>query len=211
MPLKTTLLLSLLFIGSICLHAQDKKPETIFKVTNEDVKPDGEKHYFGQFSLSVPIRSNPYRDEYYSYTDDNGNGALDAGERNYSALDYVWPDGLSIHYGMGLHYKKWVGISANAGIDWLATGKLVTTPVYAALFFSPQFWDTTNLYLQAGYGYTFALGRGNLGGTYEKYRAGLNFDNDLVLYLEVNRYGFPLYDMNPAGSVCIGASITGLF
>ncbi|SFQ71084.1 hypothetical protein [Flavobacterium akiainvivens] len=211
--MKKTLLLSLLAIllYGFSASAQIKKPETVFKTTNEDAEPEGEKHYFGQFTLSVPLRSNPYRDEYYSYTDDNGNGTMDAGERNYSALDYVWPDGVSAHFGLGVHYHKWIGISANVGIDWLATGKLVSTPVYGALFLSPKIWESTNVYLQAGVGHTFALGRGDLSGTYQKYRVGLDFNSETGFYLEVNRYGFNLYDMNPAGSISIGVSLTDMF
>jgi hypothetical protein len=186
------------------------QPETIFQTTNEGAEPDGEKHYFGQFSLSVPIRANPYRDD-YDYQDDNGDGVIDEEEQKFSALDYIYPDGLSLQYGMGLHYHKWIGISANFGIDWIATGKLVTVPLYGAVFLSPKIWESTNLYLQAGLGHTFALGRGDLSGTYQKYRLGLDFESEIILYLEVNRYGFNLYDMDTAGSISLGISITGMF
>jgi hypothetical protein len=213
--LKTALHLKLLIAFTLtgtCLCAQDKnKPETIFITTNAKEKPAGEKHYFAQLAISVPIRSNPFRDEYYNYTDNNGNGSMDAGERNYSALDYIWPDGLSINYGVGIHYKNWVGISANTGIDWIATGKLVTIPAYASVYFSPQIWEKTNLVLQYGHGYTFALGRGDLGGMFQKYRVGLSFNNETLLYAEVNRYGFKLYDMNPAGNISVGISITDFY
>jgi len=210
-PLKTALLLSLLLTCTFCLHAQNKKPETIFTTINEDQEPEGEKHYFGQFSLSIPIRSNPYRDEYNTYTDTNGNGITDESEREYTVLDYIWPDGVSLHYGAGVHYKKWIAISANTGIDWLVTGKLVSVPVYASLYFSRQIWESTNVVLQGGYGYTFALGRGNLGGAYQKYRIGLGFDNESIFYIEANMYGFNLYDMKPAGSLCLGISIIDFF
>lgn len=209
--MKTTLLLSLLFLCSFGLTAQVKKPETIYLTKNEGAKPDGEKHYFGQFSISVPIRANPYRDDYNYYTDDDGNGVIDDYEQKFSVLDYFYPDGVSLHYGVGLHYHKWIGITANLGLDWLATGKLVSAPFYGAVFLSPKIWETTNLYLQAGVGHTFALGRGSLSGTYQKYRVGLDFNSESILYLEVNGYGFDLYDMNPAASICIGLSLTDMF
>ncbi len=209
--MKKVLLLSFLAILLFDLSATAQtKPETIFQTTNDGAAPDGEKHYFGQFSLSVPIRANPYRDN-YNYRDDNGDGVIDQEEQKYTLLDYIYPDGLSLHYGVGLHYHKWVGISANFGIDWLATGKLVSVPLYGAVFLSPKIWETTNVYLQAGVGHTFALGRGDLSGTYQKYRFGLDFSSETGLYLEVNRYGFNLYDMNPAGSICIGITLTDMF
>jgi hypothetical protein len=163
------------------------KPETVFiTVSDPDEKPAPE-YFFSQLAVSIPLRGNPSngQDDGYPY---NGGEKPDE-----TVFDYVLPDGLSAHMGYGVHFRSWVAISANAGIDWIASEKLVTAPVYMSLLFNPQIWEEYNVYLQAGYGKAFALGRGDLAGDYMKFRIGLVRDNEGSLFLDLSGYDFPLH------------------
>ena len=179
--------------------------ETVF-ITKSDPneKVVGDQHTFTQFTLSVPLRGNPEADE----IEDIKNEYASRGEQyEPTVLDYVLPNGLSAHGGYGLHFRSWIGISANAGIDWIATEKIVSAPVYGSIVFNPQIWDETSVYLQAGYGRAFALGRGSLSGEYYKYRIGLGNDNDVSLFIDLSRNKFALHDLKEINVISIGISI----
>jgi hypothetical protein len=182
----------LLLLAALCSYAQDK-PATVF-ITNPS--PDGKQAktlpVFGQFSISLPVRATPHNSE----TDDY--------EYTNTVFDYILPDGLSANFGGGLHLNSWTGISANTGIDWIGSEKLVVVPIYGSVFLNPAIHNDYSLLLQFGYGYSFALGRGDLSGTFQKYRLGVVKDDSVSLYLELNQYGFPLHKMDPAGSIAIG-------
>ncbi|MGQ2982905.1 hypothetical protein [Flavobacterium sp.] len=200
---RSTITSLLLIIPLFCFSQDDEeKKETIFITHSEpDDKPAAE-FIFGQLSVSVPIRANPYSDEIQDYYAETGQ------EYKPSVLDYIIPNGLSANIGFGVHYKSWVGISANTGIDWLATEKLVYAPVYGSILFTPQLWDEINIYMQAGYGWSYALGRGNLSGFYQKYRLGMIFDNTGSIFLDFSASDFPIYEYKYAGSISLGVAIT---
>ncbi|TRW22322.1 hypothetical protein FMM05_17605 [Flavobacterium zepuense] len=202
-PLKIT---ALLLFFALASHAQITRDETVFitKGIPEGEKPPKEKPFFGQFSISIPLRANPYREDNIAYVDDDQNGVNDYEEDKYSALDYILPDGLAVNAGYGVHLKKWLGVSANTGVEYSGTNKLVIAPVFGSVLFTPQLWEETNICLQYGYGYAFALGRGDLGGTYQKYRIGAIKDNEVSLYVEANLYAFPLHEYDRVGTICIG-------
>jgi len=182
-------------MATSCIYSQDDpKPETVFVTKPYEGKPVKPFPLFGQLSISIPVRATPERSESDTYDDTN------------TVFDYILPDGLSAHFGYGIHHNNWVGLSADVGIDYIISEKLVTAPIYGSLFFSPKIWENTNIYLQAGYGKAFALGRGDLSGTYQKYRFGLIFDEHITLYIEGNYYGFPLHEMKEAGSINFGVS-----
>ena len=202
MALPTKLLLALLMLCSPFAFAQ--KPDTVFTTYSDPNEKEAKPQpYFLQVSLSIPIRANPYStDETY-----NDNGTVNDPENKPTVLDYIIPDGLGAHIGYGLQLKSWVGISANTGIDWMASEQLVSAPVYGSIFFNPQIWEEYNITLQAGVGKAFALGRGNLSGTYQKYRLGFIQDNHGSLYLEANSYDFPIHGRGSAGNISIGLSL----
>ncbi|WP_294823848.1 hypothetical protein [uncultured Flavobacterium sp.] len=190
-------------LSCLCCFGQvdDEKKETVFITYSEPGDKPAAEFIFGQLSVSVPIRANPYTDEIREYYAQTGT------EYKPSVLDYVIPNGVSANIGFGVHYKSWVGISANTGIDWLATEKLVYAPVYGSILFTPQLWDETNIYMQAGYGWSYAIGRGNLSGFYQKYRLGLLFDNTSSVFLDFSTSDFPIYEYKYAGSFSIGVAI----
>jgi hypothetical protein len=194
----------LLLITSISCFSQDdtEKKETVFVTYSEPGDKPAPEFIFGQLSVSVPIRANPYSDELREYYAERGE------DYSPSVLDYVIPNGLSANIGFGVHYKSWIGISANTGIDWLATEKLVYAPVYGSILFTPQLWEETNIYMQAGYGWSYAIGRGNLSGFYQKYRLGLIFDNTGSVFLDFSASDFPIYEYKYAGSISLGVAIT---
>jgi hypothetical protein len=107
---------------------------------------------------------------------------------------------------MAGHLKKWVALSANTGVDWRIKQKLVSVPVYAALTLNPHFNKETSVMLQAGLGHAFAIGRGDLSGTYQKYRAGIFF-NDILIFADASMFGFPLEDTPEMGSFTLGISL----
>jgi len=185
-------------------HAFAQNGETVFITKSEpEDKEVKSKPFFGQVSISLPLRGNPYRDN-AAYTDRDGNGISDTNEGKSSGLDYIIPDGLGIQGGYGIHLKSWVGLSANTGIDWMATEQLVSVPVYGSIIFNPQIWEEYNVYLQFGAGHVFALGRGDLSGPYQKYRIGLAKNNEGSLFIEANRYGFPIHGRANTGNISIG-------
>lgn len=194
---KKTYCLILLF--SIFAAAQEKT-ETVFISGSQPDDKAPPEYVFGQFSIAIPLRGNPWRDDLQQQYAARGE------QYKPTVLDFIFPDGLTVHGGYGVHLKSWVGVSANIGIDWLATQKLVSVPLYGAVTFNPQIWEETNIYLQAGYGRSFALGRGNLSGSYFKARLGLIRDNNTSLYLEISGNDFPLNKQNSVGSISLGVS-----
>lgn len=147
---------------------------------------------FYQLALGVSFNLNSRRGE----TDVSGDDE-----------DFFIPDGLSLHAGYGLHLKKWIGISANTGIDWRVNPKLVNVPVYALLTLNPHFNKGTSFLAQAGIGHAFALGRGNLNGTYQKYRIGIHFNDNWLIFADASLFGYELKDIRQTGAFTVGLSI----
>lgn len=171
----------LILCFSLSAYSQQDKKETVFITKNDSVTtPPKEEFLYRQLALSVPIIGNRYYDP---DLDDDGT----------QWYDVVMPDGVSAHLGYGLHYHSWVTLALNAGIDYTGRHKLVNAPVYASLMLNPHFGDDHSLILQGGYGYSFAIGRGSLSGTYQKYRLGIGFDDSYALFIEVNVNQFPLH------------------
>lgn len=151
-----------------------------------------ERGPFFQFDFSVPLRGN----DTYGEIDENGDRS-----------DYWFlPDGLATKFGYGGHLKNWLCISANTGIDWVGSHKLVSVPVYGAISLQPKIVRDTRLLFQFGYGKSFALGRGNLMGTYKKFRVGIIGDDSFSLFADVSLNGFGLYDVSETGSFSLGLS-----
>ncbi len=146
---------------------------------------------FSQFEITIPLKGN----DTYGEIDENGNRS-----------DYVLvPDGISSKFGYGIHHNKWLGISIHSGIDWKITPKLVAVPVYGQITINPKIGEETGIILQVGLGQSFALGRGNLSGTYHKIRLGLS-DSDLSLFIDISLHGFQIRG-NDMGSFSVGISL----
>ena len=186
------LFLILLFVVSYG-YAQDGT--TVF-VTGEakDVKKEktplfGEAGAFSNFSISVPLRGN---DSDYDPEED---------------ISWFAPDGISFHGGFGVHSTETIAFSINTGIDGMISKKLVAAPVYGSLLFNPKVGDETTLIIQAGIGWGFALGRGDLSGLYQKYRLGLANGDNMGIFIEANIYGFQLYDAKEVSSLNLGVCL----
>lgn len=146
-----------------------------------------------QFDVSVPLRGN----KNIGVPDDNGN----------TNNQWFLPDGLSTKLGYGIHYKKWILIGAHSGIDWKANEKLVAVPVFANLRISPEVAKGTRVYVQAGYGKSFALGRGNLSGIYKKYSLGFEND-DFSFFIEYAQHRLIYNNLRYVSSVSLGVAVT---
>ena len=166
--------------------------QTVYKTYTPDEDKAGNSIVLSQFSFSLPFNANSNRGQ--NYVDGTSNN------------NWFVPDGLSAHGGIGIHFKKWIGISANTGIDWRISQKLVSAPVYAMLTINPHFNKETSLVLQGGIGQAFALGRGNLSGTYQKYRVGIHFD-DIMLFADASSFGYPVKDITETGILSLGISL----
>lgn len=116
------------------------------------------------------------------------------------------PDGLGSKLGYGVHYKKWIMLGIHSGLDWKWNEKLVNVPVYLNFGLSPKIVENTRLTLQLGYGKSFALGRGDLGGIYRKARLGITGD-DRTVFIEIADFGYPIADYNSIGGISIGVSL----
>jgi hypothetical protein len=147
-----------------------------------------------QFDVSVPLRGNENKGE----TDANGN----------TNNSWFLLDGLSAKLGYGIHYKKWVALGAHTGIDWKGNEKLVAVPVFANLRISPEVVKGTRMYIQAGYGKSFALGRGNLSGIYKKYSLGLENNNDYSFFIEYGQHRLIYNNVRYVSSVSLGIALT---
>ncbi|MHA3786926.1 hypothetical protein ACX0HA_01850 [Flavobacterium hauense] len=180
----------LLLLVVSCVYAQDGT--TVF-VTGEIKKEKKEKTpFFGEagafsnFSISVPLRGN---DSDYEPEED---------------ISWFAPDGISLHGGFGVHSTETIAFSINTGIDGMISKKLVAAPVYGSLLFNPKVGDETTLTLQAGVGWGFALGRGDLSGLYQKYRLGFANGDNMGIFIEANIYNFELYNATQVGSLNLG-------
>lgn len=182
------------------IYAQTESETVFVTIPNPEEKPAPE-YFFSQVSLGFLFRgtSEEERENDYYYDTDSDDGT--------SVWDFLTPDGLSAHAGYGVHLKRWVAISANTGVEWVVSEKLVTAPVYASLVFNPQISGGSVLYLQAGYGRSFAIGRGNLSGHYYKGRIGLINDDGVSLYLDLSGNDFPLHDRKAIGTISVGVAL----
>ncbi|OIQ21675.1 MAG: hypothetical protein BM557_02435 [Flavobacterium sp. MedPE-SWcel] len=197
-------LLCLVFIFlAIPVFAQEDKDDTIFITSTKTRKKEKSKDVFvpfTQLAFSIPLKATPDND----FDDDPDN--------EVSVFDYVLPDGIGAHFGYGIFYNYWLGISANAGVDHVNKQRLFAAPVYAMLTITGDITDERSILLQAGLGHAFALGRGDLSGTYQKYHIGISVSEKIYLFAEANLYGFslPYRDINKAGSLNFGISFLNL-
>lgn len=143
-------------------------------IINENQTPT-EKFTYTQFDIAVPFKGNKNRGAYYS------DGSRDD--------NWFVPDGLGAKFGYGVHYKKWIGLSANSGIDFYGSYKLVTVPVFTNLRISPRIGEESRIILQYGVGKSFALGRGHLQGSYQRMSIGIESEG-ICLFIEGNNHGY---------------------
>ena len=148
---------------------------------------------FTQFDISAPLKGNST----YGEIDSNG-----------IRSDYrLLPDGLSLKYGFGIDHKKWVSIGVQTGIDWIATQKLVVVPVFANFKLSPKVSQDVRVYIQAGYGKSFGIGRGSLIGDYRKISIGVEDNEGVSLFIQVSDFGIPFININSVTSLSVGLSV----
>ena len=148
---------------------------------------------YTQFDISTPLKGNST----YGEIDSNG-----------IRSDYrLLPDGLSLKYGVGIDHKKWVSLGAHSGIDWIITQKLVVVPVFANFKLSPKVSQDVRVYVQAGYGKSFGIGRGSLIGVYRKISLGVENDDGVSLFIQVSDFGIPFENIKSLSSLSIGLSL----
>lgn len=191
---------------AVPVFAQEDRPETVFITTGSE--PEKEVNFipFQQLSFSINYTSSPIRE-----IEDNDN-YYDDNEPDCIICNIIrFPDGIGIHYGYGVFYKSLIGISANAGIDLIWSQELVSTPIYGTLTLAPFPEYGGEILLQASLGYAFALGYGNLSGTFQKYRIGGGDDNGLQIFFEVNFYNFPVDSIEEEMNIGIGVQVIDLF
>ncbi|WP_396143777.1 hypothetical protein [Flavobacterium sp.] len=169
----------------------DKKSHLESYLEQEKSKPLSENGQFFIFDISVPFRGN----ETYGEIDENGNRS-----------DYWFlPDGIGAKFGYGIHFSEWIGLSLNTGFDVVAQQKLFSVPIYASIVLTPRINDDVSLLFQYGFGKSFAIGRGNLSGYYNKFRIGLG--GDIIIFADVSVNGFGVRDIEDTGSISLGLTI----
>jgi hypothetical protein len=82
---------------------------------------------------------------------------------------------------------------------------MIATPFFFNLRIMPKFGEETRLGIELGLGHAFALGRGNLSGTFQRAKLGLESD-DFQIFLQVVSDGFRIPN-NSQGSLCLGISL----
>lgn len=149
---------------------------------------------FKQLHFSVPLWFNP------DYPEENPI----TGEKD----PFILPEGLSGRAGVGFHYDQWIGISINSGIDWKGSQCLVVAPLFGALRISPQVGESLRITAEAGYGKSFAIGRGGVVGDFKKISLGLeSVEGGFGLYMEFCQYGITLNGEDNIRSLCLGISV----
>ena len=83
--------------------------------------------------------------------------------------------------------------------------KLVVAPLFLNLRIMPKIAEETRIGIDIGLGHTFALGRGDLSGTFKRIKLNLEAD-DMQLFIEVVSYGFELNN-NSQGSLSLGIAL----
>jgi hypothetical protein len=166
---------------------------TVLLFSTFSVFSQNKKFTYTQFDVTVSIKGNPDRDEEDPYTHEKGTWFL--------------PDGLGSKFGYGIHYKKWIGLGIHSGINWEWTDKLVAVPIFANFRLSPFIGDDTRITLQVGLGKALALGRGDLMGNYKKISLGIQSSDDIILFIELNQYSFPINNQRDSGNISLGLSL----
>jgi hypothetical protein len=155
---------------------------------SDDIKEE-KSFTFTQFEISIPLQGNKNRGEVYP----NGN----------TNNSWFMPDGVNANFGYGFHFNKWIGLSANTGIGMKISEKLFVTPVFANFRLMPKIGEETRIGIDVGLGQTFAIGRGDLSGTFKRLKINIEND-DIQLFLEVVSYGFDIHNTQNVGSISIG-------
>jgi hypothetical protein len=170
----------------------DKKSHLESYKEQEKSKPLSENGQFIVFDISVPFRGN----ETYGEIDQNGNRS-----------DYWFlPDGIGAKLGYGIHFSEWIGLSVNTGFDVVAQQKLFSVPVYASIVLTPSVSSESSILLQYGFGKSFAIGRGNLSGFYNKFRIGFG-DDEILFFADLSLNGFDVRNIQNTGSISLGLTI----
>jgi hypothetical protein len=162
-----------------------------YTIENSNSTPKKNKITFTQFEVSVPLQGNKNRGEVYPDGSSNNSWFL--------------PDGVNANLGYGLHFNKWLGFSINSGIGMKLSEKLVVAPVFSNLRIMPKIGEETRIGIDIGLGQTFALGRGDLSGTFKRIKLNLEAD-EMQLFIEVVSYGFELNN-NSQGSISLGIAL----
>jgi hypothetical protein len=160
-------------------------------VNDSDDIPTKKKITFTQFEISVPLQGNKNRGELFPDGSTNDSWFL--------------PDGVNSNFGYGIHFNHWIGISANTGIGMKLSEKLVVAPVFSNLRIMPEIGEETRIGIDVGLGHAFAVGRGNLSGTFKRVKLNLEA-SELQFFLEIVSYGIRLND-NSQGSISIGFAL----
>lgn len=165
-------------------------------INDSDNDPAEKSSTFTQFEVSVPLQGNKNRGEVYPDGSTNNN--------------WFVPDGVNANFGYGIHFNKWIGLSANTGIGMKLSEKLIITPVFSNLRIMPKVGDETRLGIDVGLGRSFAIGRGDLSGTFKRIKLNLESD-DIQFFIEVVSYGFDIHNTQNTGSISIGVSGLNFF
>ncbi|NHN27005.1 hypothetical protein FIA58_015080 [Flavobacterium jejuense] len=168
--MKTKTIFILLFISYLG-YSQDTDSINTSKVVSST-----QKITFTQFDLTIPFKGNKKRGETFADGSTNDNWFI--------------PDGVGAKFGYGLHHNKWIGVSVNSGIDFYASYKLIALPVFTNFRISPKIGQETRITAQYGLGQSFAIGRGNLQGSYQKASIGLENGDGICLFIEGNYHGY---------------------
>lgn len=178
-------LLSFLFVANAF-------SQTVFTTTKSDTKTKP-KHTYIQYDITLALTGNPDAGTINEYTKDKESWFI--------------PNGLGTKFGYGMHHKKWIALGIHSGLNWDWSNKLVVTPVFANFRLSPKISDETRITLQLGLGKAIALGRGNLIGDYKKISLGIQNDDNILFFIELNHYALPINNQRNSGNVSLGLSL----
>ncbi len=147
------------------------------------------KPFYSTFELAFPLISNPNSGEINPST----------GEK----APWYRIDGIQIRGGFGTHYKKWIGVGVNTGIDWSSSNCIVIAPLYTDLRISPKIGNDIRLVLDMGYGRSLTLGGSHLSGHFRKISLGIG-DDEFSVFVQLCDYGFSKDYPEDIGSFSFG-------
>lgn len=112
---------------------------------------------------------------------------------------------MELEQNLATEFISVIGLSLNTGFDVVAQQKLFSVPVYASIVLTPRVSSESSILLQYGFGKSFAIGRGNLSGYYNKFRIG--FGDDIIIFADLSLNGFAVRNIKKTGSISLGLTI----
>ncbi|MGX7667579.1 hypothetical protein [Flavobacterium pedocola] len=121
----------------------------------------------------------------------------------------ILPAGINALIGYGYDYKKVLGLGFHSGLTTRWDEQLVAVPIFLNFRASPKISKNAFLSLQAGYGKSFALGRGDASGDYKRVNIGVGSMDEIIqgaIFIEYTQMDFPVHEREKIEALSLGVT-----